>query len=270
MNVDVFLFAYRPREGCIPAFYSAMAHLGNAGHAVRLSCTGSALIHASRNQVLANVAPEADYVVMIDDDMLLDTDTITKLVESGLPVISGLCTTRGTPKDVDACDLALKVWDRKQAQFIRINDIKLDGLIVPKEGDHFGVGAACLAIRKDVIGKLFEHYLSAEDWMMDNEAMFNRLHVRSEYREEERMRVSAARYKIFEKDRYTRVFDFYMWHDTQQQTGEDIGFSMRLMQLGIPVAIDTSITPGHVGDYPYGIWNYVPKPNPVKAIVEAA
>ena len=73
-------------------------------------------------------------------------------------------------------------------------------------------------------------------------------------REKERSRKEKIRRERWERDRLLRVFDFPVT-DAEDQLGEDIAFSRKLLNLNIPVAIDTSVAVGHLGEYPFGIWD---------------
>lgn len=267
MNIHVVIFTYRPQSDCIMSAHENMIGLRSRGHQVQFGTIGSALVHRSRNLALASVSEGHDAVIFLDDDMLLTSpDSLATLIDDldEHPIVSGLCTTRGTPKDTNAIDLAVKQWNAAGRLWFTMEYLVPNKVVTPKKGEYFGVGAACLAVRRDAAIKLIERYLNADDWLADNRTMLDRLHVRNEYRIQEKERIAAARYSLYEESKHVRVFGFPIL-ENEVELGEDVGFSMRCMQADIPIAIDTRITPGHVGDYPYGVWNYVPKLERMKA-----
>jgi hypothetical protein len=217
---------------------------------------GSSLLHAARNEALAKMNPVADYAVMIDDDMLPEPDAIWKILRHEAPVAVGICTTRSKP-----VQLALKAWDPDAHQFVHMDQIRGMHAADPDRSPtigQFGVGAAFLALRKDTVERLIEHYLSAQDWVMDNERTFRRMKVNPFQIEVEAARIEAKRRHLYAEHAFVRIFD-YPVDDAQWQLGEDIGFSTRLIQLGIKVLVDPEIAVGHMGDYPFGIKDYIPK-----------
>jgi len=206
---------------------------------------GNALIHRARNAALAKARSDADYVAFVDDDMMPHPDALLRLVKHQVPVVSALCTTKVPPVEI-----AAKVYHRESDQFVPFERVRLDRLL---SGD-FAIGAAFLVINRPTIDLLMEHYLSAGDWREDNRRTFDRLHVRSAERASEQKRRAEIRRANFARERYLNVFGFALG-ENEMEMGEDISFSRRLMQLKVPVAIDTAVQVGHVGEYPYSIWD---------------
>lgn len=214
------------------------------GAGVRPARYGNALIETARNQALGALRPEADYALFVDDDMLMEPDALTRLLAHGVPVVSAYCTTR------PPVDLPFKVYDPQIEQFHPLAELKPNTLV----RGQFGVGAAFLLVRREVIERLREFYLTAADWLYFERRTLDRLHVRTELREKERARREEIRRAAFAKDGYLRVFDRNLTPD-ERKFGEDIDFSRKLAALGIETAIDTGTMVGHVGDYPYGPWD---------------
>lgn len=252
MIADVLICAYRNSP---PQAIAAILHAIEAARKTGIQFVdpptfyGSARLANARNEVLheASTGP-ADYFVFIDDDMLPEPEAILRLLSHDVPIVTALCTTRSFP-----VKLCVRMWDRQRKVFReanRVNDKKL-------VSGEYAAGAAFFALRRDAFEKLRDHYLSATDWAMDNEEMFNRLHVRREYRDKEQARISDLRRRLYEKKGRVVIFD-EITAPNQTKTGEDITFGLRCIQCGIPVSIDASITVGHLGDYPFGQWNYEP------------
>lgn len=206
---------------------------------------GNALVHRSRNTALATVREDADFALFADDDMLPERNALVKLIERNVPVVSALCTTRVPPVEI-----AAKLYHAASDQYVPLDALRPDTLV----SGQFAVGAAFLLVRREVIDRLIEYYLSAFDWMAENRRLFDRLHARGEYREQERARREEIRRANWERSRYLQVFDFPT-AENEFQLGEDIALSRRLLALGIPVAIDTAVSVAHLGEHPYGVWD---------------
>jgi hypothetical protein len=230
----------------LAAIYRMRDRTEDAGHATRLLMYGNALIHRSRNNALAaSVRPDADYVLMVDDDMLPEPDALLKLLAHGVPVASAACTTKVPP-----VALAAKVYDSIADQFVPLDALRPDALC----HGPFAVGAAFLLIDRKTIDALIEYHLSAQDWLDENRRLLDRLHVRTEGRERERARKEEIRRAHWERERLVRIFDFPI-NESELQLGEDIALGRRLLNLKIPVAIDSSVAVGHLGEYAFGPWN---------------
>jgi len=245
MKVDVLRFQYRrPPDGSVIAQQAMIAESRRAGHEVDLLITGNALVHASRNKAIAQARKDADFLLFCDDDMVPQPDALMRLMAHSLPAVSGLFTTR-----VEPVRYTFKLWDPAAEQFVPPPDLEHlpDGLLEGK----WGLGAAFLLLSRAALDRVLEFWLSAEDWALDNRRLFDRLHVRSELREREKLRVSEARRLNFQTDGYLRLFDFPV-QPNERQLGEDLAFSRLMIRAGVGIAIDTDVVVGHMGDYAFG------------------
>ena len=201
---------------------------------------GNALIHRARNEVLSQVTPDVSHVLMVDDDMVPEPDAILKFLAHDMPIVSALCVSREPPPR-----LVLKAYNEASGQFAPMTAMK------PKvHVGKFGIGAAFLLIKREVIEALIEDHLSAADWKEDHRRMCDRMHVRTEARDKEQQRRSELRRARWESEKAARVFDFPIGDDDLQY-GEDIGLSRKLIRMGIPIAIDATVQVGHLGDKAY-------------------
>ncbi len=216
-----------------------------AGHDVRDFLYGNALIHKSRNTALTKVRDGTEYVFMIDDDMVPQANALLAMMQHDLPVVSAACTTRVPPVEI-----AAKLYHAESDQFVPLDDLRPNTLLK----GPFAVGAACVLFQRKVLDQLIEYFLSARDWMDENRRLLDRLHVRAENREKERRRKEDIRRANYANERAVRVFDFPI-NDAELQLGEDICVARKLIALGVPVAIDTRVMVGHMGEYPYGVWD---------------
>jgi len=227
------------------AMFHMIHHAETAGHDVKLFLYGNALIHTARNKATGALRPDADFVLFMDDDMLASEDALTRLIEHNLPAVSGLCTNRNPP-----VSLVAKVWDAVSKQFRRITRINL-GQVTSGE---FAVGGAFLLLKRTVVDQLLEYHLSGRDWIDQNTEMLNLLHTRAPQRENYRKRLESVRRMRWEADRYILLWDFPVGIDGLM-LGEDVSLCQKLHRLKIPVAIDGTVRVGHVGEYPYGVWD---------------
>lgn len=246
MKLDILKFAYRSAPVSADQAIQFMANrTKKAGVDIELKIFGNALVHASRNKALAGIRPDADYVLFVDDDMCPLPRAALDLMEHERPVVSALCTTRIPP-----VELAARLWHEPSQQFVPFDQLREDRLF----SGQLAVGAAFLMVQRPVIDQLVEYYLSAQDWLDERRRELDRLRVRSEFRENEQARKAEIRRARYVKEQYVRVFDFPVGDD-EIQLGEDICLSRRLIALKIPVAIDTQVSVGHIGEYSYGPWD---------------
>lgn len=247
MKLDICRFTYRNGPASADRAYDAMvAYTRKRGVEVREADYGNALIDRARNKALASAREDADGVLFLDDDMVPEPSAAWNILQhADVPVVSALCTSRVAP-----VELVAKLYDETSDQFIPLDTVKPDRLLIGK----LAVGAAFLLMRRSAIDALIEHYLSAGDWLADNRRLLDRLKVRSECREAERRRREEIRRSNFTREKFLCVFDTPTT-ENELKLGEDICLSRRLIQLGIPVGIDSSIAVGHIGEYSYGPWD---------------
>lgn len=247
MKIDILVATYRMFNSNAFACINAMvAYTKHCGHDVAVPAIhGNAMVHRARNQALQPIRKDADWLLMVDDDMAPERDALVKLLENDGPVISALTTTRELPSK-----LTVTVYDPPADMFRPIIDYKPDSVL----HGQFGVGTGFLAVRKGVIDQATEWYLSGRDWLADNRLTLDRLHVRLEPREAERQRIEEKRRKLFADKGYLRIFH-YSVHDSQEEHGEDMTFSRNLIRMGVPITVDARVQVGHIGDFPYGPWN---------------
>ena len=245
MKVDLCLFSYRNGPASARMAIDAMVlHSRQHGLDVDVLTYGNALIHRARNAALASVREEAS-ALFIDDDMIPEKDALLRLADARRPVISALCTTRGHPVRI-----AAKAFNADTGEFGWLETVNLTKVI----SGPFAPGTAFLLMDRATIDKLFEYHLSANDWEDEHRCLCSRLRVRSEQRETERARRERLRWKLWQTEKYARIFD-YPVTDDELQLGEDISLGRKLLRLGIPVAIDGSTPVGHLGEYAYSVYD---------------
>ena len=209
---------------------------------MRKIIVGNALIDRARNKALASVREDAEWVLMVDDDMTPPKEAITRLIDHNIPVVSALCTTRIPP-----IRLVMKFYDASADCWRPPTSAPPAQKVLQ---GPIGTGAAFLLLRYDAIQALTEYYLSAKDWMDEKRKELDRLHVRSEWRDKEQKRKSEIRRERYAKEKFLRIFSTDVGDD-ELDRGEDITLSRKLHFLGIPVGVDTGLQVGHLGERVY-------------------
>lgn len=245
-QVYVALLALQPRSmNALMAIIAMVEAARSRGIQVTLRHHGNALVHQSRNKALVDFLRSSHtHILFVDDDMLPPPSAIKKLLDADKPVISGLCTGRQYGNVV----LAAKAYDPRKDCFGQLETVNLTRVVT----GPFAPGGAFLMMDRPTVESLLEFHLSAEDWVQENLRLFSRLRVRVEVREVEQKRIEKLRRELYEREGTMRVFD-YPVNDQGLQLGEDICLGRKLLQLGIPVAIDGTTIIGHVGDHPYSV-----------------
>jgi hypothetical protein len=248
VKVDILIPSYRPVDTDPIALILQMAsYTAKAGHDVGSPLfLKNGIVTWARNNGMAQMREDADFVLWVDDDMLPPADSLVRLLKHDQPVVSALMTTRALPPV-----LCVKAYDREKDTFCKVERVKPDTLI---KGD-IAVGTGFLLLRRDAIDAVSRQYAEARDWLDDVTPLFNRLGVNSDKREEERARLAASRADLIKRGQMKpQLFEFFV-NDAGQPHGEDISFCRRLLRLGFKIAVDTSVQIGHAGVFPYGPWN---------------
>lgn len=227
---------------------------------VALRIYGNALVHRARNKAISERRPDADYVLMVDDDMTPEPEALCWLIEHQLPVVSGLCTTRQEP-----VEYAVKILNEESDQFCPIGEFRMNKVVKGK----FAPGTAFVLIHRSVLEEVIEFWLSAKDWIEENRRLHDRMCVRAENREKERARIEEIRRFQNAQDGYFRLFDFPII-ETQLQLGEDIAFFRKVLRCGFETAIDTGCWLGHIGDYAFGPWDIQPRKKEISPLIDRA
>lgn len=249
MKIDWVVPSYRGMKAdCFQGLIAMKRKTESHGHDVEFAeIVNNGYPHWARNDGISHIRPDCEAVLFVDDDMAPPTDSLVRLLASlsdEVPIVSGLCVSRGIP-----VKLCLTAWDPVLDTFKAVEYVEEDRVMV----GNLGVGAAFLLVKRTVIDAVAQQWLTAEDWLADNRATFDRLGVSKFRREEERKRISEMRAEFVTSGANRAVPVIFNLHDTDSgyQFGEDIGFCRRCLQLGFPVAVDTTVQIGHIGDFPY-------------------
>jgi len=248
IKVDVLLLTYRGiNPMAFPEIQAMLNYSVASGIDIKVPpVRASALVHRARNHALTLVRGDADYVLLIDDDMCPAPNALLKLLQHNVPAVAAYMTTRQ--------ELPVKIagfeYDPVTDDFKQLLRLRPDSLCRAKAGSQLAAGTAFLLIKKDVFDQALAFYLGAHDWLADNQASLDRMSVSKQKREDERQHRAMKRERLFESSGYHNIFHFASNSD-EREMGEDLTFCRNLMRLGIPVCIDSSTVVAHIGYFPY-------------------
>lgn len=210
-----------------------------SGPPLQTSC-----VHWSRNGLVAeqlNSGKPWTHVLFIDDDIVVAEDDIVKLLSHNKDIIAGLCTRRSDPPvpnirafDADRSTLR-QIWEWPDKQLIEVD----------------AVGTGLMLISRTALEQVAQVYF---DCLWEQE-FYGLAGPRLE--ELKRQRLDA-----FDATKNAYWFRFLPSLGTSTEMGEDMSFcylAKRYAELG--VFVDTSVLPGHIGNYPYSIRDFLPYRN---------
>ena len=197
----------------------------------------SSVVHWSRNSGLADLlkgGKEFDYVLFVDDDISPPEDALVKMLAHKKDFVGGACTVRTDPPVPN-----FRVYTPDNHTFHTCFSWQKDSLI---GGMNYGVGAGLILISFSAVCRVAEYYVNCEY-------------------EKKYYGLSGERLDQLQNQRQAdadKTFDYWWFEflkhpEGRGEFGEDISFCFKLLELGIPVYIDTSVKPKHVGDYGYSL-----------------
>lgn len=233
---------------------------------------GSSVIHWARNQMLAMTLygqivspdgrPDAEYIFLMDDDMLAQPGHLLRLLSYKKDFVTGIATVRRDPPRPN-----IRLWSEKDNYYI--TPVEWDwnsNKLMPIDG----VGAAFMLIKRRVFEKMGEAYLSCQFEREEDlrklpheppfEAGQEAIHRYWEGKSERRR---ATFEKAIGPDGDWKKADCWWFQfldnivDSQEgELGEDIAFCWKATKLGFKIWADPQVLPGHIGDYGYSIADY--------------
>ena len=244
VKVDLLIPTYRGMNPMsTPLIQSMVTYSHEQGVDIRVPpLHGSALVHRSRNKAVMTVRPDTDFILFCDDDMGPRKEALCQLLAHDLPVVSAFMTTREElPVKIAAHEYSAEHDVFKQLEWLRPCKVVKGSL---------GMGTGFLLMQKQVLDRALDWFLEARDWLADNRRSFDRMHVRADVRERERLNLAALRRVHWDHEKLHRVFHFAIL-ENQTEAGEDLSFSRNLLRMGIETAIDTNVIVSHIGWFPY-------------------
>ena len=157
------LIAVPTYETIFPDTFKSIWELDKGGHEVLFEFVRGYDVATARNNI-AEKAMElnADYVMMVDNDMVLPKDALTRLLENGKDICFAYCAYRAKNGRYDGCTTLCKMHDKGGKQYYHfpkesrytVDEIK--GML--DAGTHLveihGGGTAVALIRTEVFRKI--------------------------------------------------------------------------------------------------------------------
>lgn len=217
----------------------------------------SALVHEARNRAVNRVRDDADYVLMVDDDMAFQyPETIVEMLEEmdkwQLDVVTPLTCKRQFPIMLATSKLT-DYNGTLRATPVDFNEI----LTAEREGRKINPvlpvlgGGACLLMKAKVLRAAIEAHLEAKDWVLIHDEQFTRMGLGRGVVEQERRYISELRWQDYNLTKHHTLFHFPYNGDCTYLNGEDWQFTLFLYQIGYRTALLPSIMIEHVGEFPF-------------------
>ena len=201
----------------------------------------TSVVHWSRNGLIAEQLKSGKpwtHVLFIDDDIVIEKDSIVRLLSHKKDIVAGICTRRTDPPipniralNEETGTLSSQIWEWPENELIEVD----------------GVGTGLMLITRHALEQVAQVYFDClwekEMYGLDGEKL-------------EAMK--KARMGAFDADRICYWFRFLSSKNSIEM-GEDMSFcyvAKRYADLGIWV--DTAVQPGHLGNYPYSIKDFLP------------
>ena len=206
------------------------------------SIRDSSVVHWSRNQLLGNLIKSKKpwtHVLFIDDDIVAQPDTLVKLIGHNKDIIAGVCTRRNDPPIPN-----IRHWQEEARNFQEIFEWGTEGLL-----EVGGVGTGLMLITKHALEQVADAWFHCK---FEQEA-----YGMTPERAEE---IMQARLERFDDTGIAMWFDFLPHlKRLDSQYGEDMSFCLMARRYcNIPIFVDTTVTPEHIGDYGYGVKDFLP------------
>ena len=202
----------------------------------------TSVVHWSRNGLISEQLRSGKpwtHVLFIDDDIVVEPDALERLLSHKKDIIAGLCTRRSDPPipnirglNPDTGALSDQIWEWKEGACIEVD----------------GVGTGLMLISRHALEQVAQAYF---DCLFEKEAY--------QIPERRLAEMKKARMGAFDEAKICYWFRFLPSHLTQIEMGEDMSFcyiAKKYCDLGI--FVDTSVMPGHLGNYPYSIRDFMP------------
>lgn len=237
-------------------------------HSIRLvpSLKSISAVHWARNHHISFAMygpqiegrPPADFLMLVDDDMMCETDALVKLLAWNKDIVSGIATIRRDPPQPN-----IRVWKPELGRFLTVCDWDYASKeLMPIDA----VGAALLLVKRAVFKKMAKAYLNCfferdedrrkfpdPEWKHRIDTYWDirsgqRLETFNEAMKAENWRSANCNWFQF----LTNVVD------TQtSEMGEDISFCWKAKKLGYEIFADPQVLPGHVGEYAYSVHDHI-------------
>lgn len=203
---------------------------------------GSSVIHWARNFLLAELIKTKQpwtHVLFMDDDIVPPKDALVKLLSHKKDIVAAVCTKRIDPP-----------YPNIMQSYEKDGNVWFRGMRYWQEGELIevgGVGTGMILITREALEQVADVYFLAKY----EKEVFG---ISDEVVE----KLKEARVKHFDKTGNAFWFQFLGGIAGADEYGEDISFSLKAWRYcGLKVYADTSVLPGHIGKYAYGVPDFI-------------
>lgn len=200
----------------------------------------SSVIHWSRNWLIAELIKSQKpwtHVLFMDDDMVPPPDALVKMLAHKKDIVAALCTRRVDPP-IPNIRLFLPETGEYREMWTWTEGLQEVG----------AAGTGMMLISKNALEQVAEAWFQCsyekEFYGMTEEAV---------------LKMKESRLAFFDKQANAYWFRFLPCMDGTYEMGEDVSFCFMASRYGkLPIYCDTTVQPGHVGDYVYSIQDFLP------------
>ena len=203
----------------------------------------TSVVHWSRNFALATLLKTFkpfDFVLFMDDDIVPPPDALVKMLAHKVDIVAGACTVRQDPPLPN-----FRTYDPTTYTYTTCFEWGQDGLI--KTG---AVGTGLMLISMEALKRIGEYYINCKYEEKFYGLSGDKLDKLQSQRQEEARGTADFWW-----------FEFLKNPLGKGEYGEDVSFCFKARELGIPVHVDTTIRPLHMGDYGYSLVDYLDHAN---------
>lgn len=227
-----------------PKMTDAFQQLGKAsqGHCHMFAGppVSSSVIHWSRNWLIAELIKSQKpwtHVLFMDDDIVPAPDSLIKMLSHKKDIVAGLCTRRTDPPIPN-----IRAYIEETGEYREMWTWP-EGLC-----EVGAAGTGMMLISRHALEQVAEVYFRC----MYEREVFGMSDERAE-------KVSEERLKLFDENANAYWFRFLPCLKGSYEMGEDVSFCFVAKRYAkLEVYCDTTVQPGHVGDYVYSIPDFLP------------
>lgn len=214
---------------------------------------GSSVVSWVRNDMVADLyrtGKKFTHVLFLDDDMTFEPDTLIRMLKQDADVLGTLYTVRSDPPKPNVHVMNIKTTDAKRIYRLNSKDVAIDdkGLMSATDPDStITAGTGVMLIKKEVLDRVSKMYDECEY----EKLLYN-------LTDEQMAPIIKDR-----KEKGAETGNHYWFQFLPRlcgfgESGEDTSFCLKAALCGFKVRIDSTIQPGHIGEYTYHYDDFLP------------